>query len=479
MNILPIFPEIVLISFFLIIYIYASIFQDSDFIYGIIQISSALIVLVTLYSYDQTGDYLNKIYVVDNFSQTFKVLISCGYFLLIYMATSVGKKDQMPFEYFQNITIATFGLFLVASSGDIFTTVISLEITTLSLYVILFYKGDSISATSSGIKYILISVVVSGLSLYGISLLWGATGKIFIKELANKNIVPLMIGNSTLLVISFILILSSILFKMVIFPFHFSIEDLTEKGNSITSSFVITVLVIGSTAALIKIVNIAGNVSSNLTWFLIAISVISIILSSLKIISQESVKNFVAFSTINNCGFILLGVVCNNETGLISGVFSVACFSIIVMSLLYLIRILEKDDKLIISDLVGIYKRSPLIAITFTVSIAGIAGIPFTSGFIGKFLIIYAAIQKGFYGVLFVYIISTIISVIYAGKIICNIFSDSSSEHEILETNNYNFSMKILSVFFIIIIILPGVYPQLFIEYAKRSIIMLLSFGPL
>ncbi len=475
MNIQPLLPEIVLILMFFLIYIIASGNKDNELIYGIIQVAAAINVFIALYSYDQTGEYLNKIYVVDNFSQTFKVMIAAGYFLIVYMSTSVGKKEKLPFEYFQNLTIASFGLYLVASSGDIFTMLMSLEVTTLSLYVILFFKGSNGDATKAGIKYILISVVVSGLALYGVSLLWGATGKIMIKELAKKNVIPMMIGDSTLIVVSFILILSTVLFKIVVFPFHFSVEDITEKSNGITSSFIITVLVIGSTAALIKIVNITGNVSSKLTWFLITISVVSIVLSVFKTISQDKIRNFVAFSTINNCGFLLLSVVCNNETGLIASVYSVSCFSLIVMSLLYIVKFLEKDEALKIIDLKGLNKRSNLMGFTFAVSIAGIVGMPFTSGFIGKFLILYAAIQKEFYGIIAVYIFSSVISFIYAAKLIRNVYMGDSKG----STLQIQFPIRLLSVFFIIGIILPGVFPQIFVEYAKRSIIMLLSFGPL
>jgi NADH-quinone oxidoreductase subunit N len=433
-------------------------------------ILAAVVVVVTTCSYGQEGTLFFSAYRIDPFSQLFKIIITFGLFLIIYMGTGLkGIEPDLQPEYYMFLTLSTLGLVFLSSAVELLTIVISLEISSFSLYVMIPFRRQSNMHREhfeAGIKYILFGAAATGITLYGLSYIYGLAHTTYVDELLEK--LPQLIQNEPLAVIGMILLLGGFFYKLAFFPMHFWAPDVYQGAANETTGFVATLPKVGAVALLIRLISMTGMELTHLTWILASFAILSMTLGNLSALVQNDLKRLLAYSTIAHAGYIMLGMLSGNELGMVSAIYYIAGYLLMNLTCFYVIyHLAPSGENIGFDDLKGLYRRSPFLAFTLAVGAFGLAGIPPTVGFTGKLIIFTAAIQEGFYGLVILAVINTGISAYFYLKMVR---ASYLGVEEAAGRLKIGFSNSLLGVLLVIGILFLGAWPQGILDLAKEAI---------
>ena len=312
----------------------------------------------------------------------------------------------------------------MVSSNDIILFYLGLELQSLSLYILASIDRDNLKSSESGIKYFVLSALSSGLLLYGCSLLYGFTGSTNFDLIANE-----LGKENTGAVFAMVFILVGLAFKVSAVPFHMWTPDVYEGApTSITSYFAVVPKVAGL-AVLIKFMLIPfSKILMEWQTIIIFISIASMILGAVAAIGQKNIKRLLAYSSIGHIGYALAGVATGVISGYESAIVYIAIYVVMNLGAFSCLYLLKKDGeyKENISDLSGISKKHPLLAISFLVILFSLAGIPPLGGFFAKFYVFTAVVEQKMYALAIIGLLTTVISAFYYLKIIKTIYFDDS-----------------------------------------------------
>ncbi len=404
----------------------------------------------------------------DAFSNYFKILIlTSAFFVLNSSKNFIIENNLDKFEYPIIILLSILGMFFMVSANDLILFYLGLELQSLSLYILASIDRDNLRSSESGIKYFVLSALSSGLLLYGCSLLYGFTGSTnfdLIASLLNKE--------NTGAVFAMVFILVGLAFKISAVPFHMWTPDVYEGApTSITSYFAVVPKVAGL-ALLIKFMLIPfSNILLEWQTIIIFISIASMILGALAAIVQKNIKRLLAYSSIGHIGYALAGVATGVISGYKSAIIYISIYVVMNIGAFSCLYFLKKDGqyKENISDLSGISKKHPLLAISFLIILFSLAGIPPLGGFFAKFYVFTAVIEQEMYTLAIIGLLTTVISSFYYLKIIKTIyFDDNIITFEIVKNKTAQFSIllscSILLTFFLYPSILSNIINSLFIS---------------
>ena len=312
----------------------------------------------------------------------------------------------------------------MVSSNDIILFYLGLELQSLSLYILASIDRDNLKSSESGIKYFVLSALSSGLLLYGCSLLYGFTGS------TNFDLIASELGKeNTGAVFAMVFILVGLAFKVSAVPFHMWTPDVYEGApTSITSYFAVVPKVAGL-AVLIKFMYIPfSKILMEWQTIIIFISIASMILGAVAAIGQKNIKRLLAYSSIGHIGYALAGVATGVISGYESAIVYISIYVVMNLGAFSCLYLLKKDGeyKENISDLSGISKKHPILAISFLVILFSLAGIPPLGGFFAKFYVFTAVVEQQMYALAIIGLLTTVISAFYYLKIIKTIYFDDS-----------------------------------------------------
>ena len=426
-NLNILLPEIFLtLSIFSLLMIGVFLKNSFNLIFNL----SSIIIIITTATIFNRPNIEEKIFLEsftrDAFSNFFKILILISsLFVLNTSKNYIIDKKLDKFEYPIIILLSILGMFFMVSSNDIILFYLGLELQSLSLYILASIDRDNLKSSESGIKYFILSALSSGLLLYGCSLLYGFSGStnfdLIANELNKENIGA---------VFAMVFILVGLAFKISAVPFHMWTPDVYEGApTSITSYFAVVPKVAGL-AVLIKFMFIPfSNILSEWQTIIIFISIASMILGAVAAISQKNIKRLLAYSSIGHIGYALAGVATGNISGYQSAIVYISIYVIMNIGIFSCLYLLKKDGeyKENISDLSGVSKKHPLLAISFLIILFSLAGIPPLGGFFAKFYIFSAVLEQQMFTLAIIGLLTTVISAFYYLKIIKIIYFDDSA----------------------------------------------------
>ena len=425
-NLNILLPEIFLtLSIFSILMIGVFVKNSFNLIFNL----SSLIILLTLAIILNSSNNPEKIFlesfVRDAFSNFFKILILVSsLFVLNSSKNFILDKKLVKFEYPIIILLSILGMFFMVSSNDIILFYLGLELQSLSLYILASIDRDNLKSSESGIKYFVLSALSSGLLLYGCSLLYGFTGSTNFDLIANE-----LGKENTGAVFAVVFILVGLAFKVSAVPFHMWTPDVYEGApTSITSYFAVVPKVAGL-AVLIKFMLIPfSKILMEWQTIIIFISIASMILGAVAAIGQKNLKRLLAYSSIGHIGYALAGVATGVISGYESAIVYISIYVVMNLGAFSCLYLLKKDGeyKENISDLSGISKKHPILAISFLVILFSLAGIPPLGGFFAKFYVFTAVVEQKMYALAIIGLLTTVISAFYYLKIIKTIYFDDS-----------------------------------------------------
>jgi NADH-quinone oxidoreductase subunit N len=370
-------------------------------------------------SCSQVGTAFNGMFINDALSLFFKRFFLVAAILVLFLTAEFSDSvaEGSIAEYYSLIVFALVGMLFAASSNDFVMLFVSIELITVTFYVLVSFQRSRVRSLEAGVKYLILGALSSAFMVFGIALIWGTTGKLNFTELAT---VAAQYGDSKLFLLGVLLVLVGLGFKIAAFPFQIWAPDVYEGAPTPTTAF----LAVGSKAAgfvlLLRVLFTAvPSVTHNWSCLLIIISAITILYGNLCALPQRNIKRLMGYSSISHAGYLLLGVAALSASGQAAVLYYLAGYLFTVMASFFVValvlRQLPDED---ISRLAGLNHRSPLLAGTMTLAMVSLAGLPPLAGFFGKFLLLKAVVEQGatnpaYYWLAFIALAGVIISIYY------------------------------------------------------------------
>jgi len=369
----------------------------------------------------------HDMYVLDGLALFFKRFFLLAALLVMLMAVEFSDQFHSGISEFYSLTLfALLGMLFAASAGDFALLFVSLELITITFYVLNSFQRSRVTSLEAGVKYLVIGALSTGFTVFGIALVYGMTGTF---NFANLAPIAASLAHNKIFLFGVLLVLVGLGFKIAAFPFQIWAPDVYQGAPSPATAF----LAVGSKAAgfvlLLRVLFTAvPAVAAQWTNLFILISGITILYGNLCAIPQRNVKRLLGYSSIAHAGYLLLGIAAFSPAGqsavlyYLSGyLFTVlAAFTVIVV----VMRHLPTED---FSGLAGLHYRSPLLASSMTLALVSLAGLPPLAGFFGKFLLLKSVVQQGsanpaYYALAFIAIAGVVISFYYYFNVVRAIY---------------------------------------------------------
>ncbi|MCK5915832.1 MAG: NADH-quinone oxidoreductase subunit N, partial [Deltaproteobacteria bacterium] len=400
MQVMLILPELVLIVTVLVLFAASLKKIKGAGLTSIALAGTFLTLAATVISGGAAGTIFAGAYQLDGLSQLIKVLLAGGLFLIFVMCRSLsGIEEEMQNEFYLFLSLSTLGLMMMSSAVELLTILVCLEISSYALYVVIsFRKGEGRrTEVEAGIKYVLFGAAATGISLFGISYIFGLTHSTYLADISTQ--LPNMIQHQPLAVIGMVLMLCSFFYKLAMFPMHAWTPDIYQGASNETTTFIATLPKIGAAALLIRLISMTGAGITEFTWVLVVLAVLSMTFGNLAALVQDDIKRLLAYSSIAHAGYMMIGLLSGNQLGMAAVIYYIAGYVLMNLAcFLVIYYIAPQGENITFEDLKGLHRRSPILAFTLAAGAFGMAGIPPTVGFTGKFIIFTGALEKGFYG---------------------------------------------------------------------------------
>ena len=481
-NILDInlvFPEIFL-SLWLLVFIPLGVYSGGDketrqsyfTIFSIIGLLGTLLIILM-------GDYkaargFYDLIVNDRLIVFLKSLvILAGVLVLIISEKYRTLKKLYLFEYPVLILFSILGMLVMLSSNDFITLYLGLELQSLSLYVLAAIKKDSLKSSEAGLKYFILGALASGFFLFGVSLLFGITGTTSFTMLSSNLLSPE--NNSLLLILSIVLILSSIAFKLSIAPFHMWTPDVYEGAPTSVTAFFAVVPKIAAIGVLMRILYIA-LIDIHDVWnqLILVLGILSIFVGAFGALLQINIKRLMAYSAISNIGYIFLALSLGSQLGLEASLIYITVYTVSALGSFAFILSMEKDNIMLnnISSFAGLSKSNPFYAVCFSIILLSLAGLPPLAGFIAKFYIFKAVIMADFLWIAVIGIMGSVISAYYYLNIVKVMYLDEAEELFTIESKKSVKFILFISALLIFTFLIYADNLINFLTHISRAIIL-------
>ncbi|MHC4473034.1 MAG: NADH-quinone oxidoreductase subunit N [Planctomycetota bacterium] len=412
MNLSLMLPELFLVLVGLSV-LTADLFMKPEkrHLLGWVVAASAGAVTVWLFFSDRTGYAAFGLYRVDGFALFMKKVFGLAACLVSVMSVDYLKRfGRGAGEFFTIVVFALVGMFLVSSVNDLMSMFVSLELVTLSFFILAAFRRHDKRSGEAGIKYIVIGALAAGFMLFGMAFVYGATGEVRFPDLAEK-VAGLGKGGEATLLFGLVLLLVGLGFKVASVPFHVWVPDVYQGAPTPVTAF----LSVGSKAAgfvlIVRLLTdvVAGAFSTELTALFALLAGLTLFYGNLAAIPQLNIKRLMGYSSIGHAGYLLLGVVAivamqspaaikaGGSTDHAVAAILFYLFAYVFTNLAVFLGIVvfsaggEKLHK--IDDYAGLSKRAPLLALCMTIALLSLAGVPPLAGFFGKFYLISAVVE--------------------------------------------------------------------------------------
>jgi NADH-quinone oxidoreductase subunit N len=392
----------------------------------------------------------------------FKNVLNVGVLIILLQSADWIKektiKENKSTEFFALMFSSLLGMYYMISSGDFLMFYLGLELSALPIAALVAYETSKRKSAEAGIKFILSAALASGTSLFGVSLLYATTGTIYFEEIAQ------VLTYSNLSLLGFILFFSGLAFKISLVPFHFWTADVYE-GAPIGVTSYLSVISKGSAVMILMIILFTVMKPFDLVThkLLYIVALATMFIGNLFALRQQNMKRFLAFSSIAQAGFILLGILSNDQLGVSTVVYFVGIYVFTNLAAFGVVQSISlQTGKENMDDYNGLYRTNPKLSLIMMLALFSLAGIPPVAGFFGKFFLFTAAASQGLYLLVFLAVVNVTISLYYYLLVVRAMFL-RKSENAIPYFEN-KFFMKLGLLLAVIGVLFVGLYSPIY-EY--------------
>jgi NADH-quinone oxidoreductase subunit N len=433
--------------------------------------AAAAAIVVGLASLKAEGVLFGQSYQVDLFSQVLKVLLAMGLFLVVCICSEVNGVDgrQHP-ELYLLLFTCTLAMMLLTSAVHLLSIYVALELSSYSLYVLVSLRRTRELAVAAALKFFIVGIVSSALMLFGLALLYGGTGAVYLGELSRA--LPAAAGQP-LVQLGLLLTLCGFFFKLAVFPFHIWAPDTYQSAAHQVTAYIATASKIGAIAILVRMASVSGG-SPYLAHVLVGLAVLSMTVGNLAAVAQKDLKRLFAYSSIAQAGYVLVGILSLTPEGYAASVFYAFALLAMKFTCFLVLAVVASDGADIdVAHLAGLHRRSPLLAMALMMAVFSLAGIPPTIGFTGKFLIFNAAIERGHLPLVLIAMANVVVSLYYYLMVVRAAYLlEPAAAQPVLQVPP---ALKMLVGVLVAAMVIGGIYPTLILDLSRAAAAVLLK----
>ena len=471
LNLMPAMPEIVLLSALGIVLLVDLWTSDKNrYITHVLSLLALVAAAAAqwLVWVPQSVSTFSGMYIADGMSQLSKMVMYAATFALFVYAKPYNQvRDMFRGEFYTLTLFALSGMSVMVSAGHFLTAYIGLELLSLSLYAMIALRRDSADAAEAALKYFVLGALASGLLLYGISMVYGATGSLeFASVLANAYDGQ---ANTWLLKLGLVFIVVAVAFKLGAVPFHMWVPDVYQGAPTSVAAFVGTVPKIAAVVFAFRIlVTGLGTTVNDWTPMLAILAVASLLVGNLAAIMQSNIKRMLAYSTVSHMGFILLAFMAG-AIGFTAGLYYAIAYVVMGLVGFGVLMLLSNEafECEEISDLAGLNQRHAWYAFLMLLAMFSMAGIPPLMGFYAKFAVIKALLSQGFVWISVFAVVMSLIGAFYYLRVVKVMYFDKATHEQ--GTGSNTVAKVVLSVNALLLLVW-GVMPQSVMEWCLRAV---------
>ncbi|RPI68224.1 MAG: NADH-quinone oxidoreductase subunit N [Ignavibacteriae bacterium] len=447
------------------IVIQAFVKNDSKLVFGYYLGTLALTGVLAAVTYGHHGTTFNGMITLGGTASFFDMLFcAAGIMTMLAARPYLHKNDTDLDEFYTMLVSAVAGMMLMAHATNLVVLFVGIELMSISFYIMAGFLRTRIRSIESALKYFLLGSFATGFLVYGMALLFGATGSLQYDEIL-KVVAEGTSPYPSLLAIGAVLLAVGLSFKIAAFPFHQWAPDVYEGAPTVVTAFMSTAgkaaafsAFIPVFAALMPMVG-ATPMTGPMQNMLAGISAITMLIGNITAIAQTNVKRMLAYSSVAHAGYLLMGIVAGTSYGHSAIVFYVTAYTFMQLGAFVIVGILERDDEtsLDLNDWAGLSKKHPIMAGVMAVFMFSLAGIPPFAGFFGKYMLFYAAVQSGYTWLTIVAVVSSVISVwFYLGLVVKMYFNDPQHDGYEAPAGLAGISLAVCTVAVVLLGVLPN-----------------------
>lgn len=414
-------------------------------------------------------------FALDTFSLWFKVIFLLSAALTVMLSIRyLDVEGAQAGEYYALILLSVSAMMFMASAANFVLIYVSLETMALAIYVLAGFLKENRKSNEAALKYFILGAFSSGIFLYGVSLVYGATGSLSLDRISE---VVAGAPKEPLLLLGLVLITVSLGFKIAAVPFHMYIPDAYEGAPTAITAFMATASKAAAFAVLLRVF-VEGFGPLHATWIplFVLMSAASMTLGNIAAILQENTKRMLAYSSIAHAGYALMGVIAAGQGGSSAqyGMTAVALYLLVytftTLGAFGLVIMLRKENLVgdLVTDFAGLSRRAPLPAFAMLIFMLSLAGIPLTAGFIGKWYLFGAAIKANYAWLAVLAVINSAISLYYYVRIVVQMYIKEPVSEERFESSP---ALAAAIGIAVIVTLFIGVYPERFVAYARLALV--------
>jgi NADH-quinone oxidoreductase subunit N len=398
-----------------------------------VSVATSLALLVTaalLFMPYREGTAFASLFIVDRLTTTMKALVLVGSAIAILMSRAYFEQVKAwRFEYPLLVALATLGMMLMISANDLMALYVGLELQSLALYVIAAFQRDSERSTEAGVKYFVLGSVASGMLLFGASLIYGFCGGTAFVQISRA----LLDGRGAEIgtTIGLVFVVAGLAFKVSAVPFHMWTPDVYEGAPTpVTALFAVAPKIAAMSLLVSVLMGPFKPLFGQWQQIIVVASVLSMALGAFAALRQQNIKRLMAYSSIGNVGYVLLGLASGSVKGIEAVVFYLAIYLVMTLGVFATILMMKRRGVMLenISDFAGLARNQPMMAFAMLIFMFSLAGIPPLAGFWGKLYIFIAAVEAKLFIPAVLGVLASVVASYYYLRIVKVMYFDEPAE---------------------------------------------------
>ncbi|GAB3229542.1 NADH-quinone oxidoreductase subunit N [Hymenobacter seoulensis] len=428
----------------------------------------AVVFGVNFLDWGTSQSYFNDMLLIDNFSVAFTGIVVLTALLLIPFSQHYVRDGEANLaEYYSLLLFSLVGAIMMVAYNHLLMLFLGIETLSIAMYVLAGSDKRNLRSNEAALKYFLMGAFATGILLFGMALVYGATGTFVLRDISFAVQNPSNASLTPMLYIGMLMMLIGIGFKVSAAPFHFWTPDVYEGTPTFFTAFMSTVVKTAGFAAFLKLlVQAFPAASAQGVWLptLTAMCVLTLLIGNVGAVAQTSLKRMLAYSSVSHAGYLLIGLVAFNgqlEGASANGIFFYSlAYSIATVAAFGVLKLVaDSRSREDYNGLTGLAKTNPLLAFVLTVAMLSLAGIPLTGGFFGKFFVFSAAVENGYIGLVVFAVVMSMVSIYYYLRPIIAMYMrnpDVTTATPVPVTTFQSAALLLLALLTVVLGVLPG-----------------------
>ena len=472
-DFMPVLPELFVLTMTCLVLVVDVFLEQRQrhITYGLAQLTLLGAALLTLVTYAHTpvttmfGHYVKD--AMGDLLKLFIYLSSAAVFL--YSRDYLRRRNLFKGEYYVLGLFGVLGMMVMVSAHSLLSVYLGLELLSLSLYALVAVDRDSPVASEAAMKYFVLGSLASGMLLYGISMIYGATGSVdlqLVADAAGKQGV-----DNLVLVFGLVFLVVGLSFKLGAVPFHMWLPDVYQGAPTSVTLFIGSAPKLAAFALIMRVlVEGLGSLQGDWQQMLVILAVLSIATGNLIAIAQTNIKRMLAYSTISHIGFMLLGILAGTPDGYAAAMFYTIVYVLMAVGAFGVIILLSRTgfEAENIDDFKGLNDRHPWLAFVMMMIMMSMAGVPFLAGFYAKWMVLQAAVNVGLVWLAIFGVVFSVIGAFYYLRVVKCIYFDKSEQSELIEISLD--TEIIISVNGLLLVVI-GLYPTALMTWCSVALL--------